>query len=99
MFLLSRYHASIVRSTIINPLNSCSSQGIVPDLSPQDDDEPLVDMDGVSLVELDPKKQEQEDLGPSLLKLRDTDPFLVFLCYRGYNHISGKIQSARAMKL
>ena len=94
--LLFRYHASIVRSTVINPLSGSLSSGIVPDHSGsvlQDDDDLQMDAD---LIELDPKKQQLEEIGPSLEKLQDTDPFLVFLCYRGFNHISGKIQSGRA---
>lgn len=90
-----RYHASVMRSTVINPLSGSSSDSIVPGLpeSQQGDDE---DMDDINLIELDPKKQQMEELGPSLKKLQDTDPFLVFLCYRGFNHMSGKIQGGRA---
>ena len=58
-----------------------------------DDDELQMDTD---LIELDPKKQQLEQPGPMLEQLQDTDPFLVYLCYRGFNHISGKIQSGRA---
>ncbi len=85
-----------MRSTVVNPLSESLTSGIVPDLSesiPQDDDEPQMDTD---LIEFDPKKQLLEEPGPSLEKLQDTDPFLVYLCYRGFNHISGKIQSGRA---
>ena len=92
-----RYHASIVRSTVISPLSGRLSCGVVPGLSESisrdDGGEHQMDTD---LIELDPKKQQLEELGPSLEELRDTDPFLVFLCYRGFNHISGKIQSGRA---
>ena len=94
--LLFRYHASVVRSTVINPLSGSLSSGTVPGLSEsvlQDDDDLQMDTD---LIELDPKKQQLEAISPSLENLRDTDPFLVFLCYRGFNHISGKIQSGRA---
>ena len=83
-----------MRSTVISPLSGRLSCGIVPGLSESiDDGEHRMDTD---LIELDPKKQQLEELGPSLEELRDTDPFLVFLCYRGFNHISGKIQSGRA---
>ena len=85
-----------MRSTVINPLSGSLSSGIVPDLSGsvlQDDDDLQMDTD---LIEFDPKKQQLEEIGPSLEKLRDADPFLVFLCYRGFNHISGKLQSGRA---
>jgi hypothetical protein len=95
--VLFRYHSSVVRSTVINPLSEFLTSAIVPGLSesiPQDDDdEPQMDTD---LIEFDPKKQLLEEPGPSLEKLQDTDPFLVYLCYRGFNHISGKIQSGRA---
>ena len=91
-----RYHASVVRSTVINPLSGSSSNSIVPDLPESRQDDGDEDTDNISLIELDPKKQQLEELGPSLKKLRDTDPFLVFLCYRGFNHISGKIQGGRA---
>ena len=56
------------------------------------------DTDDIDIVELDPKKlQQREDLGPSLFELRDVDPSLVFLCYRGFNHIFGKLQTGKAM--
>ena len=56
--------------------------------------QPIMDTD---LVELDPVKQQQEDLGPSLSELQQVDPSLVFLCYRGFNHITGKLQNGKAM--
>ena len=31
------------------------------------------------------------DLGPSMDKLAHKDSSLVYICYRGYNHISGRI--------
>lgn len=92
-----RYHSSVVRSTIINPLSESLTNGVVPELSEtitqDDDDELQMDRD---LIELDLKKQQLEEPGPKLEQLQDTDPFLVYLCYRGFNHISGKIQSGRA---
>ena len=51
----------------------------------------------IDLVELDPLKQKQEDQGPSLSQLQQVDPSLVFLCYRGFNHISDKLQSGKAI--
>ena len=90
-----------MRSTIINPLTRSLTSGVVPELSEtmtqhdddDDDGELLMDTD---LIELDPKKQQLEQPGPMLEQLQDADPFLVYLCYRGFNHISGKIQSGRA---
>ena len=96
---LCRYHASIVKSTVCDPFNSDShsADGVVPKLlqsscsiTPQSDAVDAV----INLIELDPIKQ-KEDLGPSLSELQRTDPFLVFLCYRGYNHISGRVQNGR----
>lgn len=52
----------------------------------------MVDTD---LVELDPKKQQQEELGPSLSQLQQADSALVFLCHRGFNHITDKLQSGK----
>lgn len=31
------------------------------------------------------------DLGPSVDRLLETDPSFVYVCQRGYNHISGRI--------
>ena len=90
----------MVKSTISSPFTS--SNGIVPEL-PQTATTVTLDhdhshTDDISLVELDPKKQQLEHLGPSLSELQDADPFLVFLCYRGFNHISGKVQNGKAVK-
>ena len=52
--------------------------------------------DDNDFVELDPKKQQQQDLGPSLCELQGVDSSLVYLCYRGFNHISGRVQNGTA---
>ena len=51
----------------------------------------------INLVELDPTKRQHEHVDPSLSELRDIDPSLVFLCYRGFNHISCRIQTGKAV--
>lgn len=89
----NRYHASIVKSTVINPFSGISSSSVVPSLHQTTD--LAMDVDEINLVELDPRKWHLEDIGPSLSELKDIDPFLVFLCYRGFNHISGKVQTGR----
>ena len=98
-----RYHASVVKSTIsdsISPKNVVPGLPQLPKETTTDHDHQLaVDTDDINLVELDPKKQQLEDLGPSLLELKDVDPSLVFLCYRGFNHISGKVQNGRTAKV
>lgn len=83
----------MVKSTVVNPLGGISSSNVVPQLTKKID--VAVDDDDFNLVELDPKKQYQEDIQPSLSELKNIDPFLVFLCYRGFNHISGKVQNGR----
>lgn len=59
--------------------------------------EVTVDADSydVSLVELDPTTQQLECHDPPISELQDVDPSLVFLCYRGFNHISRKVQTGR----
>ena len=98
-----RYHASVVKRTIINPCTctGISSNVMVPE-PPQltqtksnDADCLAADGDDRNLVELDPMKQHLDILGPSLSELQDIDPFLIFLCYRGFNHISGKVQNGK----
>ena len=55
-------------------------------------------MNDMDLVEVDPVKQHQEHpVGPSLSELQQIDSSLVFLCYRGFNHIAGKLQSGKTM--
>lgn len=94
----------MVRSTILNPFRSTASGSLVPELpQPQpvvSDDFKSMDMkeDDFNLVELDPLKQQEEELGPSLQELQTIDPFLVYLCYRGFNHISGKVHGGKHMK-
>ena len=92
-----RYRAFVVKSCLTNAIGgSLSRDCIVPYFSGsvgQDSDKLVTDTESHSLVTLDPKQQEKKTLDHSLKKLRDTDPFLVFLCYRGFNHIAGKIQS------
>ena len=95
---LFRYHASVVKSTVINPFSGISSSSVVPQLAKKNDcDYVAVDDDDFNLVELDPNKQYQEppDVEPSLSELKNIDPFLVFLCYRGFNHISGRVHNGR----
>jgi hypothetical protein len=54
-------------------------------------------MDDTDLVELDPMNQQQEELGPSLSQLQQVDSSLVFLCHRGFNHITDKLQTGKLM--
>lgn len=92
-----RYHALVVKNTVYG---AGSSKSIVPDLplkpncdhslSVDDDDD-----DDTNLVELDPDKQQVEDMGPSLADLKTVNPSLVFLCYRGFDHISGTLQTRK----
>ena len=51
----------------------------------------------INLVELNPTKRQHEHVDPSLSELRNIDPSLVFLCYRGFNHISCRIQTGKAV--
>ena len=85
----------MVKSTISDPFNCAAAGCVVPETS-------NVAKNSASdnnLIELDPEKQNREDTGPSLSKLQHTDPFLVFLCYRGYNHVSGRVQNGRPMSV
>ena len=79
-----------------------SSNSIIPKFAnktvkPECDHQLDSNDDSFSLVELDPKKQKVEDLSPSLSELQDVDPSLVFLCYRGFNHVSGKLQTGKTL--
>ena len=101
-----RYHASVVKSTIVNPFCGFSSNQLVPELplftqasKSQDLDHLDREDDDSNLVEIDPTKQEFEHLSPPLSELLDIDPFLVYLCYRGFNHISGKVQNGKPLKI
>ena len=58
--------------------------------------QPIIESEDTDLVELDHNmKQQQEELGPSLSELQQVDPALVFLCYRGFNHITDRLQSGK----
>lgn len=92
----ARFSGSFACNNIVPCLpshNHISSNVTKPSLNNQ----LALDTDNHNLVELDPKRQQQEDLGPSLCELQGVDPSLVFLCYRGFNHISGKVQNGTAM--
>ena len=82
----------MLRSTFSKPLNDVLCPPRKTTLTKLDD----ASMDN-SFVELDTKKQQHEDLAPSLSELQDVDPSLVFLCYKGFNHVSGKIQTGKAI--
>ena len=56
-----------------------------------------VEFSDISLIEVGQRKQQVEDLSPSLSELQDVDPSLVFLCYRGFNHVSGKLQTGKTV--
>ena len=105
-----RYVASDVNHTSTrSQLSGISLRSLVPHISNKtaslclEVKEPIArlntESDEDSLVELDPTKQIQGDveLNPSLSELQQVDPSLVFLCYRGFNHISGKLQTGRAV--
>ena len=92
-----RYHASVLKDKIGDHVGRIHSvtRGMVPPppIPTTTLCKPImVDTD---LVELDPMEQQQEELGPSLSQLQQADTSLVFLCHRGFNHITDKLQSGK----
>ena len=93
--LIFRYHASVLKDKLGDHVGRIHSRGMVPPppIATATLCKPImVDTD---LVELDPMKQQQEELGPSLSQLQQADSSLVFLCHRGFNHITDKLQSGK----
>ena len=94
----------MVKSTVSDPFNCPAASCVVPKL-PETSCNDVTNLKAgsvpdsdINLVELDPERRNRDDIGPSLSELQDTDPFLVFLCYRGYDHVNGRVQNGRPMK-
>ena len=92
-----RYRASIIKSTTVKSSMWTCSDSVVRPRKPVKHTTGTVEFSDISLIEVGQRKQQVEDLSPSLSELQDVDPSLVFLCYRGFNHVSGKLQTGKTV--